>query len=66
MLGQGKAQAAHRLAEGVHTVGIAARIAREQHIEAPIIEVVSQIIAGTITLEGARVALLSRAVKVED
>ncbi|MBX3567009.1 MAG: NAD(P)-dependent glycerol-3-phosphate dehydrogenase [Rhizobiaceae bacterium] len=66
MLGQRETQSPHKLAEGVHTVGIAAQIARERGIEAPIIDVVSQIIANTITLEEARMSLLSRPVKAED
>lgn len=65
-LGSREEQSPHKLAEGVHTVGIAADIARERQIEAPIIDVVSRIIAGSISLDEARIALLSRPVKAED
>jgi len=53
------------LAEGVATAGIAARIARERAIEAPIISAVAQILAGRITITEAVSALMSRPLRAE-
>lgn len=53
------------LAEGVATAGIAARIARERSIDAPIISAVSQILAGRITITEAVSALMSRPLRAE-
>ena len=54
-----------RLAEGMHTAGIAADIAARHGVAAPIIDIVSRILAGTIGLEDARAALLNRPVRLE-
>lgn len=53
------------LAEGVATAGIAARIARERAIDAPIISAVAQILAGRITITEAVSALMSRPLRAE-
>jgi glycerol-3-phosphate dehydrogenase (NAD(P)+) len=53
------------LAEGVATAGIAARIARERAIDAPIISAVAQILAGRITITEAVSALMSRPLRPE-
>ena len=53
------------LAEGVATAGIAARIARERSIDAPIISAVAQILAGRITITEAVSALMSRPLRAE-
>ena len=53
------------LAEGVATAGIAARIARERGIDAPIISAVAAILAGKMTISDAVSALMSRPLKSE-
>jgi len=53
------------LAEGVATAGIAAKIARERAIDAPIISAVAQILAGRITITEAVSALMSRPLRPE-
>lgn len=64
-LGQGKALAGLPLAEGVPTAAIAARIATERQIDAPIIAAVSAILDGTITIRQAVSALMTRPLKTE-
>lgn len=64
-LGQGKPLAGLPLAEGVPTAGIAARIAIERGIDAPIIAAVSAILDGTITIRQAVTALMTRPLKTE-
>ena len=57
---------AHRpLAEGVATAGIAARIARERGIDAPIINAVAAILDGRMNIDEAVTALMSRPLKAE-
>ena len=53
------------LAEGVPTAAIAARIATERGIDAPIIAAVSAILDGTITIRQAVSALMTRPLKTE-
>jgi glycerol-3-phosphate dehydrogenase (NAD(P)+) len=65
-LGRGESLEGLPLAEGVATTGIAARLARERGIEAPIVDAVSSILAGRITVPEAISALLSRPLKSED
>ncbi|TIP40544.1 MAG: NAD(P)H-dependent glycerol-3-phosphate dehydrogenase, partial [Mesorhizobium sp.] len=62
-LGQGKPLAGLPLAEGVPTAGIAARIAAERGIEAPIISAVAAILDGKITIGKAVTALMTRPLK---
>ncbi|MBA1143979.1 NAD(P)H-dependent glycerol-3-phosphate dehydrogenase [Mesorhizobium neociceri] len=64
-LGQGKPLAGLPLAEGVPTAAIAARIATERGIDAPIITAVSAILDGTITIRQAVTALMTRPLKTE-
>lgn len=64
-LGQGKPLAGLPLAEGVPTAGIAARIAAERQIEAPIISAVAAILDGKITIGQAVTALMTRPLKTE-
>ncbi|ESZ69363.1 glycerol-3-phosphate dehydrogenase [Mesorhizobium sp. L103C119B0] len=64
-LGQGKPLSGLPLAEGVPTAAIAARIATERHIDAPIIAAVSAILDGTITIRQAVSALMTRPLKTE-
>ncbi|MBZ9797073.1 NAD(P)H-dependent glycerol-3-phosphate dehydrogenase [Mesorhizobium sp. ES1-4] len=64
-LGQGKALSGLPLAEGVPTAAIAARIAAERGIDAPIIAAVAAILDGTITIGQAVTALMTRPLKTE-
>ncbi|TIP81746.1 MAG: NAD(P)H-dependent glycerol-3-phosphate dehydrogenase, partial [Mesorhizobium sp.] len=64
-LGQGKPLAGLPLAEGVPTAAIAARIATERNIDAPIITAVAAILDGTITIRQAVSALMTRPLKTE-
>ena len=64
-LGQGKELTGLPLAEGVPTAGIAARIAVERGIEAPIIAAVAAILDGKVTIDQAVTALMTRPLKTE-
>ncbi|TJW36686.1 MAG: glycerol-3-phosphate dehydrogenase, partial [Mesorhizobium sp.] len=64
-LGQGKPLAGLPLAEGVPTAAIAARIAAERNIDAPIITAVAAILDGKITIRQAVSALMTRPLKTE-
>lgn len=64
-LGQGKPLAGLPLAEGVPTAAIAARIATERNIDAPIIAAVAAILDGAITVRQAVTALMTRPLKTE-
>ena len=64
-IGRGENLDGRPLAEGVATAGIAARIARERAIDAPIIAAVAQILAGRITITEAVSALMSRPLRAE-
>jgi glycerol-3-phosphate dehydrogenase (NAD(P)+) len=64
-LGRGERRQGGPLAEGVATAAIAARIARERNIEAPIVEAVDAIIAGALTIHEAAAALMNRPLKAE-
>ncbi|NUS22317.1 MAG: NAD(P)-dependent glycerol-3-phosphate dehydrogenase [Mesorhizobium sp.] len=64
-LGQGRPLAGLPLAEGVPTAGIAARIAAERGIEAPIISAVAAILDGKVTIDQAVTALMTRPLKTE-
>lgn len=54
------------LAEGVATAGIAARLAAERGVDAPIISAVAGILARAITIQEAVSALMSRPLKSEN
>jgi glycerol-3-phosphate dehydrogenase (NAD(P)+) len=64
-LGRGEDLAGRPLAEGVATGSIAARIARERGIDAPIIAAVAQILDRAITIREAVLALMSRPLRNE-
>ncbi|MGB3503010.1 MAG: NAD(P)H-dependent glycerol-3-phosphate dehydrogenase [Mesorhizobium sp.] len=65
-LGQGRDRTGMKLAEGAATAAIAARIAAERNIEAPITEVVARMLAGELTIGDAMGELLSRPLKAEN
>ncbi|MBX9465209.1 MAG: NAD(P)-dependent glycerol-3-phosphate dehydrogenase [Aquamicrobium sp.] len=64
-LGRGESLEGRPLAEGASTAGIAARIAREKGVDAPIIEAVDRILRGEASIAEAVAALLSRPLKSE-
>lgn len=64
-LGRGEALTGRPLAEGVPTAAIAARIAAEHGIDAPIISAVAAILDGTLTISEAVSALMTRPLKTE-
>jgi glycerol-3-phosphate dehydrogenase (NAD(P)+) len=64
-LGRGESLEGRPLAEGVATAGIAAKIARERGIDAPIISAVAAILAGRITITQAVSALMTRPLRAE-
>jgi glycerol-3-phosphate dehydrogenase (NAD(P)+) len=64
-LGRGTAAANHPLVEGIATAAVARDLARAHGVEMPIVEAVSAIIAGGITVEQAVEALMTRPLKHE-
>jgi glycerol-3-phosphate dehydrogenase (NAD(P)+) len=64
-LGRGEDLADRPLAEGVATASIAARIARQRGIDAPIVAAVAQILDRAITIGEAVSALMSRPLRTE-
>jgi glycerol-3-phosphate dehydrogenase (NAD(P)+) len=64
-LGRGENLLGRPLAEGVATSGIAARIARERGIDAPIISATAAILAGKLTVTDAVSALMTRPLRHE-
>ena len=64
-LGQGQDLTGRPLAEGVATTGIAARLAIEQGVDAPILAATQMILAGELTPARAMKNLLSRPIKEE-
>ena len=65
-LGKGVSLENLPLAEGAATAGIAARIAREKGIDAPICDAVTAILDKRLTITQAMAALLARPLKTED
>ncbi len=63
-LGRGEPPPA-RLAEGSYTADIAAGIAAQHGLQVPIVDAVSKILSGAMSLEAARAALLNRPVRRE-
>jgi len=53
------------LAEGVFTASVAARLAHEHDLDAPIISAIDAILAGNLTVEAAMSELMSRPLKTE-
>ncbi|MER0237214.1 NAD(P)H-dependent glycerol-3-phosphate dehydrogenase [Fulvimarina sp. MAC8] len=64
-LGRGVDRTNLKLAEGVYSAGIAAHLAREHHIEAPIVQAIAEILDGEISVDDAMLALLSRPLRRE-
>ena len=64
-IGRGEALDGLPLAEGVATAAVAARIARESGIDAPIIDAVHAILEQSVTIGEAVASLLSRPLKSE-
>ncbi|WP_315926175.1 NAD(P)H-dependent glycerol-3-phosphate dehydrogenase [Mesorhizobium sp. SP-1A] len=64
-LGRGEPLAGRPLAEGVPTAAIAARIAAERGIDAPIITTVAAILDGKVSIGEAVSALMTRPLKTE-
>ncbi|MDQ6437785.1 NAD(P)H-dependent glycerol-3-phosphate dehydrogenase [Mesorhizobium sp. LHD-90] len=64
-LGRGESLEGRPLAEGVATAAIAARIAAERGVEAPIIAATALILAGKLTIAQAVESLMSRPLKSE-
>ncbi len=65
-LGRGDSLVGMKLAEGVATAGIAATIAAERGIRAPITDAVDRMLAGMLTIDRAVEELLSRPLRAED
>ena len=65
-LGAGSSRDGLKLAEGVATAGIAARIAAEHGIDTPLIDAVAQILDGRLDVDGAIATLLARPLKAEN
>ncbi len=64
-IGRGESLDGRPLAEGVATAGIAARIASDRGIEAPIIAAVDALLSGRIAISDAVAALMARPLKSE-
>jgi glycerol-3-phosphate dehydrogenase (NAD(P)+) len=64
-LGRGEDLTGLKLAEGVYTAAVAAELARDRGIDAPIIFAVDAILAGRITIDEAVDGLMSRPLKTE-
>lgn len=65
-LARGEALGQMPLAEGVHTAGIAASIAEEAGVEAPVTEALADVLDGLITAREAVARLIERPLKAED
>jgi glycerol-3-phosphate dehydrogenase (NAD(P)+) len=65
-LGRGEPLAGRPLAEGVATTAIAARIARERGIEAPITQAIDHLLKGAISVSEAVANLMARPLRSED
>jgi glycerol-3-phosphate dehydrogenase (NAD(P)+) len=64
-IGKGESLAGRPLAEGAATAGIAARVAEEQQIEAPIIDAVDRLLKGETTIGRAMAELMTRPLRSE-
>jgi glycerol-3-phosphate dehydrogenase (NAD(P)+) len=64
-LGRGEPLAGRPLAEGVATAAIAAEIARDRGVEAPIVETVDRLLTGDVSIREAVHALMTRPLKNE-
>lgn len=64
-LGRGEDLSGRALAEGVATAAVAAAMARSNGIEAPIVDAVDRILAGSVTVHDAVAELMARPLKSE-
>lgn len=64
-LGRGEAQPSS-LAEGVFTAPVAQQLARDHHIDAPLIDAVNLLLTGSVTIDRIVAGLMSRPLKRED
>ncbi|MEM5493364.1 NAD(P)H-dependent glycerol-3-phosphate dehydrogenase [Hoeflea sp. AS16] len=64
-VGRGQDVSGLRLAEGVHTVSIANRIAEQHNISCPVMHTAGLVLSGGMSAEEARAALMSRPIKRE-
>lgn len=64
-MGAGENLSRMKLAEGVHTTGIAAQLCCDANIDAPIINAVDSVLSGEIDINEAMTKLLSRPLKAE-
>lgn len=64
-VGRGQDVSGLKLAEGVHTVSIANEIAARHNISCPVMQTAGLVLAGKMSAEEARAALMSRPIKAE-
>lgn len=64
-VGSGRDVSGLKLAEGVYTVSIANRIAARHGIDCPVMQTAGEVLAGRMSAEEARIALMSRPVRAE-
>jgi len=64
-VGRGQDVSGLKLAEGVHTVSIANEIAARRGIPCPVMQTAGLVLAGKMSAEEARTALMSRPIKAE-
>ncbi len=64
-VGSGRDVSGLKLAEGVHTVSIANQIAAKHGIDCPVMHTAGEVLAGRMSAEDARIALMSRPVRAE-
>ncbi|MEM8795463.1 MAG: NAD(P)H-dependent glycerol-3-phosphate dehydrogenase [Pseudomonadota bacterium] len=64
-VGEGRNLSGMKLAEGVHTAGIAADLARKEGIDAPIMSVVHAVLSDKLSVDDAIAGLLKRPLKAE-
>ncbi len=65
-VGRGESRSGLPLAEGVATASVAAKLARDRGIDAPIIAAVAGILDGALTIKAAVSALMSRPLRTEN
>jgi glycerol-3-phosphate dehydrogenase (NAD(P)+) len=64
-VGSGRDVSGLKLAEGVHTVAIANQIAGKYRIVCPVMQTAGEVLAGRMSADEARIALMSRPLRVE-
>lgn len=65
-VGSGRDVTDLKLAEGVHTVAIANTLAAQHQIVCPVMQTAGEVLAGRMSADEARIALMSRPLRVED